>query len=291
MSTRASTARSLWEHLEPLHAVVYFSPEPQAGLGEVGYRGYWMGYFAQRAAPLGAAGPEVVHALFYNFAAERVARALPDAWAIGAPSVALSVRADGSVAALRRLLGQLADDPSVAVAADLAWRAVASAPAAGRALFAANQTLPRSDDPLAALWQAATSLREHRGDGHIAALLVAGVSGRESHVLHALATGSPREVYLASRDLGDDEWAGHVAALRARGLVDAAGVITAAGRVVKDEVERRTDELAAAAYVDLSDAELDQLLAAIRPLARAVIRGGDLPLDSPMGLDLRRLLD
>ncbi|MFQ6231024.1 helix-turn-helix domain-containing protein, partial [Nocardia sp. NPDC002869] len=62
-------ARQAWRLLEPLHAVTYFSPEPLQALKAAGYRGFWMGYFAGRAAPLGAAGPEVVHALFYNFTA------------------------------------------------------------------------------------------------------------------------------------------------------------------------------------------------------------------------------
>ena len=69
--------REAWRLLEPIHAVVYFSPEPLGALRAAGYRGYWMGYFAGRAAPLGAVGPDVVHALFYNFSRERVAKALP----------------------------------------------------------------------------------------------------------------------------------------------------------------------------------------------------------------------
>ena len=54
----AAPARRLWAAVEPLHAVVYFAPETAAAAKEVGLRGYWMGYFAGRLAPLGSIGPE-----------------------------------------------------------------------------------------------------------------------------------------------------------------------------------------------------------------------------------------
>ena len=112
----------LWRRLEPVHAVTYFAPEPIGALADAGYRGFWMGYFAGRASPLGAVGPEVVTALFYNFAPSRVARALPAAWDFAPPEAALAARRDGSVAALRRALGDAAAGPDVATAAELAAR-------------------------------------------------------------------------------------------------------------------------------------------------------------------------
>src|SRR5688572_13899152 len=143
-------ARRIWQRLEPIHAVTYFSPEPIGALAAAGYRGFWMGYFAGRAAPLGAVGPEVVGALLYNFAPSRVARALPDAWSFAPPEAALRARLDGSVATLRRALGEAGGDADVAVAAELAGRAARTAPPEGRALFAANQARPWPDEPLAA---------------------------------------------------------------------------------------------------------------------------------------------
>lgn len=280
-------ARDLWMLLEPIHAVTYFSPEPLAGLKAAGYRGFWMGYFAGRAAPLGEASPELVHALFYNFTPEHVARALPSAWGFAPPAAALTARSEGSVLALERLLGSLVDGDRVARAADLALRAALSAPATGRPLFAANRALPVPTEPLARLWHAATLLREHRGDGHVAALLVAGVSGREAHVLHALASGTPAEVYAVARDLGAEEWDGLCSALRARGLVSSSDAsLTAAGRAVKNVIEELTDHLAAPAYDALTDVECLELADLLRPLTAAVIASGDIPRKSPMGLDL-----
>jgi hypothetical protein len=96
-------ARRFFDRFELVHAVTYFAPEARAALDGLGYRGFWMGYFAARSAPLGIVPPEVVTAVFYNFAPERVAKALPAAWQIAGPEAALRARQDSAVAALRRL--------------------------------------------------------------------------------------------------------------------------------------------------------------------------------------------
>ncbi|MFD4602685.1 MarR family transcriptional regulator [Streptomyces sp. NPDC058464] len=290
MPTRAGAARDLWGLVEPIHAVVYFAPEPLEEFRAAGYRGFWMGYFAGRAAPLGSAGADVVHALFYNFAHERVGRALPAAWSFAPPDEALEARVRGSVRALRRALGPAADGAEVARAAELATRAARSAPREGRALFAANRSLPVPEEPLARLWQAATLLREHRGDGHVAALVAAGIGGRESHVLHATASGIPRAVYGPARDFDEAEWRARYDALEQRGLLED-GRLSVRGRRLKARIEERTDRLAATAYDALTTGETEELTRLLRPLTHAVVREGDIPLDNPMGLDLRASLD
>ena len=286
MTASTATARELWRLLEPVHAVTYFSPEPLAALAAAGYRGFWMGYFAGRAAPLGAVPADVVHALFYNFSLDHVGRAVPDAWRFAGPAAALRAREEGSVAALRRQLGAVAASPGVARAAELAARAARQAPLEGRPLFAANHALPEPAEPLSLLWHSATLLREHRGDGHVAVLTAAGVGGREAHVLHALATGTPATVYATARGFAEQEWAATVAALAERGLAQPDGRLTEAGRETKDEIENRTDALAATAYAALEEGEVDELIGALRPVTAAVVAAGEIPRQSPMGLDL-----
>ncbi|MCX6398351.1 MAG: hypothetical protein NTX33_00275 [Propionibacteriales bacterium] len=283
---RRGAVRELWRLLEPIHAVTYFSPEPLAALKEAGFRGFWMGYFAGRAAPLGAAPAELVHALFYNFTAEHVGRALPDAWGFASPDAALDARQRGSVEALRRHLGELGASLDIARAADLAMRAADAAPIPGRPLFAANRALAVPTDPMDRLWHAATLLREHRGDGHVVALTAAGIGGRESHVFHALATRTPAEVYATARYLGQEEWDRILSDLGDRGLVDSSGDLTVAGTATKRQVEDLTDDLAVPAYDGLTDEELEELQNALRPIAAAVVASGDIPVKSPMGLDL-----
>ena len=279
-------ARALWRRLEAIHAVTYFSPEPVSALAAAGYRGYWMGYFAQRAAPLGAVGPELVTAIFYNFSPWRVAKALPDAWGMAPPDVALEARASGSTAALRRAFDGADMEPELATAAELAGRAARAAPLDGRPLFAANAALPWPEEPVDALWHAATLLREHRGDGHVAALIAAGVAGREAHVLQVAAGATTRDVMTVARDYDDVEWQQVIAGLAERGLLTADGELTAEGRALKADVEERTDRIALAAFASLDDDELQQLLAALTPLAKAVVAAGDLPSVMPMGLNL-----
>jgi len=283
---RAAPARQLWRLLEPIHAVTYFSPEPLDRLKSVGYRGFWMGYFAARAAPLGAASAELVHALFYNFSFDHVARALPDAWRFASPSAAIDARQAGSADALRRHLGAEAESPAVQRAADLAIRAARSAPLEGRPLFAANRALPEPEEPLSRLWHAATMLREHRGDGHVAALVAAGIGGRDAHVLHALSAGIPAPVYVAARNLDEQEWAAVMARLADRGLADPGGGLTDAGLQTKQHIEDQTDARAAAAYTALDDGEVEELIAVLRPVSAAVVTAGEIPTKSPMGLDL-----
>ncbi len=281
MNRSTTLARRLFDRLEPVHAVTYFAPEARTALDALGFRGFWSGYFAARSAPLGPVPPEVVTAVFYNFAAHRVAKALPAAWDIAAPHAVLAAREEAAVAALRRY--GLAD--GIDTAAELLGAAARSAAPDGRPLFAANLALPWPDEPLAQLWHAATLLREHRGDGHVAALQVLGISGRESNVLHAAAGRVPADMIKRSRDYDDALWQEQVDRLAERGLLDGTGALTVAGRDLKAEIEDATDRLALSAFDVLNDTDLDTLFHTLTPLTRLVIAGGDLPAATPMGLD------
>jgi hypothetical protein len=282
-------ARRFLDRFEPVHSVTYFTPEARAALDGLGYRGFWMGYFAARSAPLGHVAPEVVTAIFYNFAPERVAKALPAAWQIAGPEAALQARREAAVAALRRY--GIEADENVTVASELAGKAARQAPLDGRPLFAANLALPWPDDPLAALWHAATLLREHRGDVHNAVLSAAGVSGRECNVLHTAAGAVPREYMARARDYDDASWRHHEQQLAQRGLLNDDGSLTAAGQELKDHIESTTDALSLSALDVLSDDEVETLFQALTPITRAVVAGGDVPATTPMGLRRHELDD
>jgi hypothetical protein len=282
MGRQPELARRFFDRFEPVHAVTYFAPEARAALDGLGYRGFWMGYFAARSAPLGMVPREVVTAIFYNFASERVAKALPTAWEIAGPEAALRARQASAVAALRRY--GLGADENVRAAAELAGRAARQAPLDGRPLFAANLALPWPDDPLAALWHAATLLREQRGDAHVAVLAAAGISGRESNVLHAAAGRVGRDYIARTRDYDDAAWRHNERRLADRGLLNDDGSLTAAGRELKDRVESATDALGLSALDALDDDEVETLFQALTPITRAVVAGGDVPAKTPMGL-------
>ena len=247
----------------------------------MGFRGFWMGYFAARSAPFGVVSPEVVTAAFYNFTPERVARSLRSAWEVSSPAEALRVREDSAVAALRRY--GVSDDEAAA-AAELAEKAARSAPLDGRPLFAANMALDWAEDPVARLWHAVTLLREQRGDGHIAVLVTLGVSGRESNVLHAAAGRVPTEMIMRARDYDEEQWQRYRGQLAQRGLLDGGGSLTDAGREFKQRIEDGTDQLALSALEALDDDEVERLFQALTPITRKVVAAGDVPPATPMGL-------
>ena len=279
----------MFDRFEPIHAVTYFAPEARAALDGLGYRGFWMGYFAARSAPLGIVPVEVVTAIFYNFSPTRVAKALPAAWEVAGPSSALAARQNSAVAALRRY--GISADENVCVAAELAGKAAQQAPLGGRPLFAANRALPWPDEPVAALWHAATLLREQRGDAHVAVLAAAGVSGRESNVLHAAAGRVPRDYMARARDYDEQTWRRYEQQLADRGFLDAHGSLTATGLELKNHIESTTDALALSALDALTDAEVETLFQVLTPLTRAVIAGGDVPEQTPMALSRDDLHD
>lgn len=271
---KESLARHLIGLIEPIHLVTYFAAEADEALMELGLRGNWDCYFAGRAAPLGRVSAEVVDAVFYNFAPGEVARHVPRVWDVVTPEAAIAARERGSAAALRRILGNLADTPGLARAADIATKAATSAPTEGRILYAALRTVPVPEEPVARLWHAATLLREHRGDGHIAALVTEGIGRTEAHVLHALSQDMRAEEYGRVHHLPAPQLAAVVEGMRSRGLIDASGWLSDAGRACKARVEAVTDRLAAPAYEGLAAEEVDQLIEDLKPIAAALEAAG-----------------
>ncbi len=277
-----STARRLWSLYEPLHAVTYFTPPAAAAFETAGLTGFWRRYFAARAAALGAIGPGPVTAAFFGFAPAMVSRALPDVWSRITPPAALAARVAGARAALTELFSGLPPS-TVADAADLLASAARAADLPGRVLAAAHADLPWPQDPVGRLWHAATILREHRGDGHVAALLTAGVDGCESLVWRVgLDGGRLREVTQPARGWTDEQWQAAAGRLEQRGWLTAWATVTAAGRDAYAEVEALTDRLAAAPWRHLGDADTERCAGLLAPLtARAWTA---LPDDNPIPL-------
>ncbi|MFF5082811.1 hypothetical protein ACFY36_37710 [Actinoplanes sp. NPDC000266] len=240
-----TSPRELWSLFEPLHAVTYFTPQAGAAFEAAGLTGFWRRYFAGRAAALGAVGAGPVTAAFFGFAPRMVERALPSVWTRITPPDAIAARTAGAVAALSDLFDGLAPS-TVAAAAEALEEPARAARLPGRVLAAAHADLPWPQEPVARLWHAATILREHRGDGHVAALLTAGVDGCESLVWRAgLDGGRLREVTQPARGWTDEEWRAAGERLADRGWLTSEGVATGAGRDAYAEVEALTDRLAA----------------------------------------------
>ncbi len=270
----------LARRLEPLHAMVYFAPETEQHLTATGLRPGRMTYFAGRAAPMGAVGAGVVTATFYNFHPALVARHVPRAWRLAAPDAVLPARLAAVDAALRRMLGDgVADDADVAEAAGLARRAAEAVTVEGRPLAAAHAELPWPDAPHLVLWHALSVLREHRGDGHVAALVAAELDGLAALVSHtATGRGFVPAVAQASRGWSDEEWAAGAARLAERGLLDADGALTEQGRALRRGVEQETDRLGAGPWRALGADRVARLGEVGGRLVAALLAAGCFPV-------------
>ncbi len=280
-------AREMWRLVEPIHALTYFAPAALAaahGLGD----SFWARYVAQRAAPLGEVPTVVLVAAFGGFAPDRIADARAGIAPDVTPTRALDVRLVGIDAAFRDL-PEHPDEAAVTEAADLAWAAAAACEDAGRVLGAANRALPRPAAPHLALWQATTTLREHRGDGHLAALAVHGVGPVASHVLKVAAGEAPGRDLRLGRRVTDAAWSAEVARLTDRGFLlpgpDDGPTLTDHGEALHAAVEQATDHAAAGPWEALGPegtARLAALLAPITAAARSVV-----PPLNPIGLPRR----
>jgi hypothetical protein len=234
-----------------------------------------------------------VTAAFYNFHPAMVARAVPGCWEVVAPLTLCRVRAIAAAEALGEACAS-ATRTDVLAALPLLRRAVGHRDAAGRVLAAANGAVWPSISTalgtggLAEVWQACTTLREHRGDGHVVALLSHDVGGLEAHLLAAGAKGLPTEVLRDNRGWSEDDWRSATSKLAARGLLHADGRLTDAGRTLHAEIEEQTDRLAAPPYSTLGDTALADLYGALSACAREIVATGVLPFPNPMGLPRAR---
>jgi hypothetical protein len=268
----AQLARKTWRTVEPLHGMVYFVPEAAAAYARVGITGR-AGYFASRAAPMGAVGADVVIATFFNFNPKLVHAAIPGAWEITTPQAMVAARFEAVDAALRRVLGdEVVESAEMRRASELARRLaeVAGAQVEGRPLCAGHADLPWPDAPHLVLWHAQSILREFRGDAHVALLLTHGLSGIEALVTHGASGDVPAATLQSTRGWPDQDWDAAVSSLQERGwLTDGdTPAFTEWGECQRDEIEEQTDILAAAPYAALGEDGCTELRTLSRPWSK-----------------------
>jgi hypothetical protein len=287
----AAIARKMWLLFETYHDVMYFTPESRAAADAVGCKGGWMGYFGMRAAPLGAASPELVTSTFFTFHRSLVHRAIPDAWQIAEPARFLDARLSGADGALRRMLGaDVVASDDMAEAAALITRAAALAPTAGRPLGAANAAVAVPEEPHLALWWASTVLRESRGDGHIAALVAAQLDPCEALVLFAAEKGLNTLYVRKARGWSEEDWLAAQHRLVARGLVTEEGALTEDGVQLRSTVERQTDLGAATPWLAIGLDNTARVTTLLQPMALTLAERNDAMRINPMAVDAAKEL-
>jgi hypothetical protein len=260
--------------LEPLHSMVYFIAEAGERYQAAGIKGGMRGYFASRSAALGVVPAEVVIATFYNFSPALIRKAIPSCWDDSTPAGVLAARYDAVDASWTRLLGEaVLKSDEMAEAAGLAREACGAIAEqiVGRPLYAGHASLPWPEPDHLQLWHAVTLLREHRGDGHIAALVLAGLSGLDASVSYVVYGSSMNEeLQRATRGYSEEEWAQAKVDLQQRGIFDADNQFTEQGRKQREEIEAQTDAVAAAPYDALGDERTQRLIELVRPWARSI---------------------
>lgn len=274
--TTPEIARSAYRVLEPVHAMVYFAAEPQEeylALGLDGKVNPAHAYFPARAAAMGKVSWQVVHATFFNFSPFAVQLGIDGVWDLVEPQDLLAARLRGADRALQRLGGDLLGD--VKEAADLAREASLACTPYGRPLYAAHAGLAWPEEPHLQLWHAITLLREYRGDGHLAALVGAGLTGLEAAILHvAFAKTWSRKALQATRVYTDEQWDGAVASLAQRGWLTADEQLTEDGHARREAIEKQTDVLSLAPWERIGEEATVRLTELVRPLSRAIAESG-----------------
>jgi hypothetical protein len=277
----SSPARRAHNATNVLHSLIYFAPETEERLVAAGLKAGRMCYFAGRSAPMGAVSGGVVTATFYNFSPALVAQCIPAAWELASPAAVVRARFAAADAALSRLLG-----PDVIASADmtalagLVREAASACTAEGRPLYAGHAGLAWPDAPHLVMWHGLSLLREHRGDGHVAALTASGLSGLEALVTHtATGQGFVPGFAMASRGWSRDEWAAATDDLVARGMLEAGGGLAPAGQELRARVEAETDQMAAGPWQHLGDERTEDVIRIGKAMTRAAMAAGAFPAE------------
>lgn len=254
-----------WRSVEALNNFVYLVPEAATHYKAIGLKGSWMGYFASRSAPMGAASPELVIATFHGFAPHLVQRAIPDAWSFATPEAVLASRLELATGVLRKAVTA---EQAVPLANALE-KVVAGLDFAGKPLAAAHASVALSDEPLERFWVLDAVVREYRGDCHVALLVGEGLNGIDANVLNVAAGRTfPQQQQL--RGWSDEEWADGKDRLRKRGWLNEAGELTEAGTAFRNELEDRTDQVCATWMSDEAITAAVDVTEDIRSAARAL---------------------
>ena len=265
--------RTVHKYLEPLHASIYFAPEGAERYEAAGLKGM-RSYFASRSAPLGIVPAEVVIATFYNFSPDLVRKAIPSCWERTTPAAMLEARLDVVDLSWQRMLGEAVLKSDEMAEAAALGREACSAIATqieGRPLYAGHAALPWPEPEHLQLWHATTLLREHRGDGHIAAIVLAGLNGLEVSVNYvSYRNAANEELQRSTRGYSEEEWAAGKAALRAKGIFDENNELTEIGRQQREQMEAQTDAAASAPYEHLGTERTARLIELVRPWARSI---------------------
>jgi hypothetical protein len=278
-------AQLLRNVLEPISSNVYFSPEVNDAFDELGFGpgvsapgcltiAEPSGYYCSRAACMGQVPGDVVVAAFGVFNPKLIVPAVDRGWSIAGAAEVLDARERGATASLQRMLG---DPPELAEVAKVLQRAADAGTEAGRFLYAGLRSLEMPEHPMARFRRLVDTIREHRGDSHLAAWISAGLDPVEIGLLTELYYEMPAKRYHRSRGWTDVDLDAGIDRLRTRGLIATSSMaLTTAGRELRDSIESATD-VQQQPLLDAIGADFDRLVATIAPWAMAIVAADGFP--------------
>ncbi len=285
MSDVTEAARLLRNVLEPIASNVYFSPDVNDAFEALGFGpgvsatgcltiAEPSGYYCSRAACMGQVPGQVVVAAFGVFSPELIVPAVERGWSIAGASEVLAAREHGATASLARILG---DQPALPTATEVLQRAAAAGSASGRFLYAGLRSLEIPAHPWGAFWRAVDTIREHRGDSHIAAWISTGLDAVEIGLLTELYYGMPSKRYHSSRGWSAADLDAGLGRLEGRGLVSLQPLaLTESGRQLRESIEVATD-VQQRPILDAIGADFEQLVATLGPWAASIVAADGFP--------------
>ncbi len=254
------------------HRFVYFVPEAPEEYAALGITGAG-GYFASRAAPMGAVPDDVVIATFYNFSPLAVTEAMAGVWEAASPESWEAARLRAVGRAMQRVGAELST-AQIGEARSLIDSVVGGLDLGGKPLAAANASVALPEEPMVALWQQLAIVREWRGDVHIALLVVNEIDPCECLVLSTGTGRFPLRIAQVTRRWDEGQWAAAVARLAERGWVAEDGSVTPLGVAERDRLEDDTDRLCASIWRPVGDAGAARLSELIEPIHAAMDAAG-----------------
>lgn len=268
-----SPARRLRDAVEPIATQGWWAKGVHDRLEAKGL-GFFDSYVWGRAAALGSPSPGVVVATFGVFAPAFLAAVYESGRSqIGRDEV-LAAREAGAVESLRSIVEE---SDAIRDAAGVLIGATSNVDATARPLFSGLRDLPVPPSALGRLWRGAELVREHRGDGHLAACIAEGLDPLEMSLMTELWLDYAPGEYSSSRGYGPDELAAAGERLAQRGWVESMS-LTEAGRAARNEIEFATDR-SQQGLIDAIGGRLDQVVSVCEEVSKAIVDAQAFPPD------------
>ena len=284
MTFPSSVARRMWSTSEPFVATGLICKESLISISGLGVpKG--AAFFAVRGAPMGAATPAIFASAFHGFTLDRLRDGLTAAWEATTPLAVIESTHTAIPMMAERVFGESQNLQEIDRVGSLLAQIVSQLDVSGRPLAAGNKAVTSPAEPWAKLWRAWNTLREYRGDAHVATLVANNLTVDEAQVLSATwgATKYDVELLRSTRGLDDTRWELAQAQLIARGLLDAEGSISQAGMNLREDIEQKTDEACMNAWNQLSMGELEDVRQVTYQLSAHIIEAGLFPVRSAVG--------